>query len=278
MSKIIKREFTIQAGYETLSPVTLGYAWSSFMNTYAVWQGGSDSITIVRKIELQAGNYYVTGTVDNYGSVNINGQYNINLYNYGSGISRTSVGNSTLVYHPGGAMTITISATNTGGPRGVAVTISEEIKQYRIGPNQLTSSVGNLVWSTRTAGTATIGRYAITMPFRANVSAYVWGAGGGGGGMDAGSQGGLGSPGLYNEGFFEVERGDVLEVFVGAGGRGGSSNSGGAPGGPGGFSRVLINGSDALSLNGGSGTAAGPRPYSGGGGGGGVCACVQVHL
>lgn len=281
MSKVIKREFTIQTGYDTLPPVTLGYAWSSFMNQYAVWQGSSDSITIVRKIELQAGNYYVVGIVDNYGSVNINGQYNINLYNYGANISRENLSTSTKIYHPGGQMTITISATNTGGPRGVGVTISKERVEYqRLNVYYLYSnsvSIGDLVWSTRSAGTESIGRYAVTMPFRANVGAYVWGAGGGGGGMDAGSQGGLGSPGLYNEGFFEVERGDVLEVFVGEGGRGGSSNSGGAPGGRGGFSRVLINGSNALSLNGGAGTAAGPSPYSGGGGGGGGASGVMIN-
>ncbi len=275
-TRVIQREFVIQPGDETLPAVTLGYAWSSYMNTYAVWPSGAgDSVTIRRTLNLQAGNYYVTGTVDNYGSVNINGQYNISLYNFGANLSRTSAGNSTLVYHPGGAMTITISATNTGGPRGVAVTISEQIKTFT-GPNSFILSVGNLVWSTRSAGTSDIGRYIVEMPFRANVTAHAWGAGGGGGGMDAGSQGGLGAPGLYNTTTFQVSKGDLLEIFVGSRGFGGSSNSGGAPGGTGGSSRLAVNG-EIQSFNGGSGTAAGPVPYSGGGGGGGGASGVLVN-
>jgi hypothetical protein len=280
-TRVIHREFVVQPGDDTLPPVTLGYAWSSYMNTYAVWPAGAgDSVTIRRSLNLQAGNYYVTGTVDNYGSVNINGQYNINLYNFGDNISRTSIGNSTLVNHQGGLMTIVINATNTGGPRGVAVTISKEFSTLLLGynnPSSVTVSVGDLVWSTRTAGTSDNGRYVAIMPFRANITAYAWGAGGGGGGMDAGTIGGIGAPGLYNTTSFQVEKGDALEIFVGSGGRGGSSNSGGAPGGPPGPSRTSINGDSSKSFNGGAGTAAGPRPYSGGGGGGGGASGILVN-
>jgi hypothetical protein len=92
-TRVIEREFVVKPGDDTLPSVTLGYAWSAFMNSFAVWPSGAgDSVTIRRSIVLQAGNYYVTGTVDNFGSVNINGQYNINLYNFGTNISRTSVG------------------------------------------------------------------------------------------------------------------------------------------------------------------------------------------
>ncbi len=115
------------------------------------------------------------------------------------------------------------------------------------------------------------------MPFKANVTAYAWGAGGGGGGMDAGTIGGLGAPGLYNTSTFEVEKGDLVEVFVGKNGRGGSSNSGGAPGGPAGEGRIFINGEATQSFNGGNGTAAGPTPYSGGGGGGGGASGVLIN-
>lgn len=280
MTRVIQREFVIQPGDATLSSVTLGYAWSSYMNTYAVWPSGDDAVTITRTITLQAGYYYVTGAVDNYGSVNINGQYNINLYNFGANISRTTIGNSTLVYHPGGSMTITIRAVNTGGPRGVAVTISRQNKIWSHPGAALGFwyiSVGDLVWSTRTVGTNTVGRYQVTMPFKASVTAYAWGAGGGGGGMDAGSQGGLGAPGLYNTATFQVNKGDSLEIFIGSKGYGGGSNTGGAPGGAAGSSRTLINSDSAKSFNGGAGTAAGPVPYSGGGGGGGGASGVLVN-
>lgn len=283
-TRIIQREFVIEQGYDTLPPVTLGYAWSSFMNTYAVWPAGAgNSVTIRRTISLQAGNYYVTGAVDNYGTVSINGQYNISLYNFDANISRTSIGNSILVNHQGGPMSIVISATNTGGPRGVAVTISRQ-DQYGGGitgglggiPTSPTYYVGDLVWSTRSPGTLDTGRYQATMPFRANITAYAWGGGGGGGGMDAGTIGGIGAPGLYNTAFIQVDKGDLLEIFVGSGGLGGGSNSGSAPGGAAGASRIAINGQTVQSFNGGIGSAAGPSPYSGGGGGGGGASGVLV--
>jgi len=292
-TRVIQREFVVQPGDDTLPSVTLGYAWSSFMNTYAVWPSGAgDSVTIRRTLNLQAGNYYVTGAVDNYGSVNINGQYNISLYNFGANISRTSTGNNTEVYHPGGPMTITISATNTGGPRGVAVTISEYKRdatpisavdqfrfgtgaQFRYGPPY----VGALVWSTRSPGTATVARYQVTMPFRANITAHVWGAGAGAGGLD-GSEGGRGSPGLYNTNYFTVERDDIIEVFVGSGGQPATptrARVGSTPGGAGGFSVVDINGDTTKSFNGGRGGSAGPAGWSGGGGGGGGASGVLVN-
>jgi hypothetical protein len=288
-TRIIQREFVVQAGDDTLPAVTLDYAWSSFMNTYAVWPANSgDSVTIRRTITVQAGNYYVTGAVDNYGSVSINGN-NITLYGFGSGISRTATGNSTVVNHPGGPMNIVISATNTGGPRGVAVTISEykqntintqsPAEQYRDGIRNTLGPpyVGNLVWSTRSPGTATVGRYQVTMPFRASITAHAWGAGGGGGGLDP--EGGVGSPGLYNVTTFQVERGDTLEVFVGTAGQFGQTTvrRGGSPGGPGGNSRLNINGDSAQSFGGGTGGAAGLAGWSGGGGGGGGASGVLVN-
>jgi hypothetical protein len=290
-TRIIQREFVVQQGFETLPAVTLGYAWSSFMNTYAVWPSGAgDSVIIRRTVELQKGYYYVTGTVDNYGSVSINGEYNINLYNFDVNISRTELRNNTRVYHPGGDMNIVISATNTGGPRGVAVTVSKEL-ETATGRKVITSvgiiaatvayetirSIGDLAWSTRSPGTATFGRYQVTMPFRANITAHAWGGGGGGGGMDAGTIGGIGAPGSYNTTYFQVERGDLLEVFVGSGGTGGGSSAGSAGGGSPGPSRTSINGDDTKSFNGGGGGRAGAGGSSGGGGGGGGASGVLVN-
>jgi hypothetical protein len=241
------------------------------MNTYAVWPSGAgDSITLSFNLSLQAGNYCVTGAVDNQGVVIVNGR-TIPLYNFSENIQRTTIGNNTVVNHLGGLMTVVISVQNLSGPRGVAVTISEYVKPAIGNPY-----VGNEVWTTRSAVSA-IGRYQVNMPFGASITAYVWGAGGGGGGVDAGTLGGLGSSGLYNTHTFNVSKGDNLEIFVGEGGNGGSSNSGGAPGGAAGLSRINVNSDATKSFNGGSGTAAGPRPYSGGGGGGGGASGVLVN-
>lgn len=282
-ARFITREFVVQQGYATLTPRS-DPRWGSFQNTYAAWTGGQsvvESITIRRKIELQKGYYYVTGTVDNAGTVVINSGTPINLYQFNQSISRTDLNSSTRVFHNGGLMDIVINAANYGDVAGVAVTISQELVSYPFQGGSVffieNRSVGNLVWSTRTAGTENIGRYQVTMPFSANITAYVWGAGGGGGGMDAGTQGGLGAPGLYNTTTFTVAKGDTLEVFVGEGGNGGGSNSGGAPGGSAGLSRININGDATKSLNGGSGSAAGPSPFSGGGGGGGGASGILVN-
>jgi len=306
-TRIIQREFVVQVGNDTLSDVTLAGAWSSFMNTYAVWPSGAgDSVTIRRNIVLQAGNYYVTGAVDNNGTVQINGQLvyfqgnwiapnsrlqTEQLYNYDVGISRTEPGNSAVVNHPGGTMTIVISAVNTGGPRGVAVTISEYKRNtintqspaeiYRDGIRNTLGPpyVGALVWSTRSPATGIFARYQVTMPFRANITAHAWGAGGGGGGMDAGTVGGIGSSGLYNTTSFQVDKGDIVEVFVGSGGTGGGSSALGAGGGSPGSSRTSIDGDDTKSFNGGGGGRAGTarKGSSGGGGGGGGASGVLVN-
>lgn len=302
MTRTIQREFLIENGYETLPPVTLGHSWSSFMNTYAVWppdQG--DQIVIRRSLLLQAGYYWILGAVDNSGSVSINGSV-IGLYNFGANISRTdgtlwpyaqyqerftgtTPGPSTRIYHPGGLMSVVISATNFGGPRGVAVTISADVLTERarftfdgkIVNNTFAATPGALIWSTRSPDFFLTARYLVTMPCRANITAHVWGAGGGGGGMDAGTVGGIAAPGLYNTTTFQVDKGDQLEVFVGSGGTGGSSSSGSAPGGPAGRSRILINGDSTKSFNGGAGSAAGPGGSSGGGGGGGGASGVLVN-
>lgn len=123
----------------------------------------------------------------------------------------------------------------------------------------------------------TAGRYTVSMPFKAIVTAYAWGGGGGGGGMDSQSIGGIGAPGLYNTTTFTVQMGSSLEVIVGSGGTGGASNAGSAPGGKGGPSRIDINGDITQSFNGGDGSAAGPRPWSGGGGGGGGASVILVN-
>jgi hypothetical protein len=179
-------------------------------------------------------------------------------------------------------MTITISATNTGGPRGVAVTISEQaLNVVSAGGQNIINSVyvGNLVWSTRSPGTAIVGRYQVTMPFRANITAHAWGAGAGAGGLDA-TEGGRGSSGLYNTTTFQVERNDIVEVFVGSGGQPAAptrKRQGSTPGGSGGISTINVNGDATKSFNGGRGGSAGPAGWSGGGGGGGGASGVLVN-
>lgn len=72
-----------------------------------------------------------------------------------------------------------------------------------------------------------------------SVRAYLWGGGGGAGGLDASTQGGDGSGGSYVEQSFTISAGDIIDVAVGGGGGAGGTNfTGGAPGGLGGSSLV----------------------------------------
>ncbi len=288
MTKKIKLEFVKEPGYETLVARTDG-RWGAFQNTYAVWTSNRsvvESIRIVRLVELQSGYYYVVGTVDNNGTVTVNGT-RCNMYGFGTSISRTEPATSTRIYHPGGLMSIEINASNAGDAAGVAVTISNEVPLFQaegVAAQTPLYTVGDLVWSTRTAGTPDIGRYIATMPYAASVEAHVWGAGGSGAaGSDAtnnwfgGSSsyappGGSGSPGLYNTTTFTVAAGDLLEVFVGSAGqpgtvlRGAPYDFGNTPGGAGGASRTSVGGVAAQSYNGGRGGQGGRLAFNQGGG------------
>jgi hypothetical protein len=98
----------------------------------------------------------------------------------------------------------------------------------------------------------------------------IVGGGGGGAGADA-QRGGSGSGAGRVIGNIEVNAGDVVEVFVGAGGSRSTTTIGvgNAQGGAGGIS--------LQSFAGGHGGSAGPRPWSGGGGGGGGATVIKVN-
>ena len=265
MSNVIVKEFVIQESVEspaTLYPRSDG-RWSSFQNTYAVWPTTGNEVNsyIIKRIfnAPYTGTYYFRSTVDNSGSVTVDGTAVGGTANFNQTPSRVAV------QLTAGDHILQFNVANGGDVAGFALTIS--------------NSSDSVIWNTRTYANASsprIGRYTLTMPFRASITAYAWGAGGGGGGMDAGSYGGLGSDGLYNTHTFTVERGQAIEVIVGRQGTGGGSNTGGAPGGSGGLSRISVAGNNEQSFNGGDGTASGPAPYSGGGGGGGGASVILV--
>ena len=119
-------------------------------------------------------------------------------------------------------------------------------------------------------------RAVITMPagFKPLVSAYLWGAGGGGGGTDSPYSGGYGAGGSWVRHDFEVAEGDVIEVSVGGPGRTGAPGSG-ATGGNGGPSRLNISGYDSFS--GAPGGRSGYAGWSGSGGGGGGATVLLLN-
>lgn len=266
-TRIIRKEFVVSKSQQTpyvLYPRSDG-RWSGFMNTYAVWPTtGNEVNSYIIKRTFNAGysgTYYFRISCDNSLTAYVDGRVVGSTTNFKSNPSPIGITLSAGLHQ------LQFNISNSGDVCGVAVTISD-------------SNDSAILWDTRTFASVaapTIGRYQLSMPFRANITIHAWGAGGGGGGMDAGTFGGLGSPGLYNTRTFQVNKGDLLEVFVGSGGNGAGSNSASAPGGAPGESRISLNGDTTKSFNGGSGTSAGPVPYSGGGGGGGGASGALVN-
>lgn len=117
-----------------------------------------------------------------------------------------------------------------------------------------------------------------TAGFLPYVKVQLWGAGGGGGCGYGSTPGGSGAGGGYVEGVFPCERGQLIEIFIGAGGGAGTNSSGGAAGqsligyegAPGGG---VSSASSGAGGGGGGATVAilncKPMAVAGGGGGGG---------
>ena len=119
------------------------------------------------------------------------------------------------------------------------------------------------------------GRYYTFMPsegFWPFVKCQIWGAGGGAGGTESTYLGGTGAGGGYVEGFFSVNPGEQIEVFVGQGGGGGYPGINGLGSGAGGS-----NGKSLVGYEGGEGGSGGPLLHAGGGGGGGGSTVLVIN-
>jgi hypothetical protein len=141
-------------------PVTLSYAWNSFMNTYAVWGAGQDYTTVI--------NFPVTGTytfnyaVDNYGQVFLDGSAIITLSGTVTSHFKTTTTYTATV--SAGNHTVRVTGVNTGGPAGVAA--------------QILKPDTTELWNTR----ALTVRGGLTATSDGGTSANGWTSGGGGGG------------------------------------------------------------------------------------------------
>ena len=103
-------------------PVSNG-AWCNFLNTYGIWTGGSGDVTTNTYQTIvnfpTTGTYTFTLSVDNAGSISVDGNVIISLsgeFNYRSSTSTTS--SITAGNH-----TITLVDTNFGGPAGIGAQI-----------------------------------------------------------------------------------------------------------------------------------------------------------
>lgn len=290
------------SGQTTVYPVSLSYAWSQFMNDYAVWVNpdGVNPVnvtnTITRYVDVSvAGTYTFQAECDNYLNLYIDGVNIINTADFQSYYAA-----SAGYYLNPGRHTIQMDVTNWGGPAGVAVVLYDPY--------------GSQIWNTRSVLNPDNLSYWFRGGNGGNTygdGGYVYPAPGGGGGASvvflngslllvAGGGGGGGSEGGHGAG----------GTSGGDGGTGGGSPYGtqgqpgsdggdiaGTPGGGGGYqggaagSFVYYDDAPSLGANGGTNYnalnvtyTAGSGVYTvpsgvtqltvtlvGGGGGGGGC-------
>ena len=157
-------------------PVSLDYAWSNFMNSYAVWSpsGNGDYYRVF--YAPIAGVYTIEYAADNYLAFYVDGS----LVATTTDFSSSAVVRTTLTI---GTKRLRFRADNYGGPAGWAVTIRD--------PN------GSLVWDTRTYRLANSVNNFVRIAAGGTASSGQIGGqyGGGGGGGSAGDP-----PLDYNEG------------------------------------------------------------------------------
>jgi len=110
----------VQASATGWYPVSLSWAWNSFMNSYAIWTGGSQDVTTNVYTTIvnfpTSGTYTFNLSTDNYGSLTLDSTLIISYSDF------TTTGTTTHAVTAGNH-TITLSITNQGGPAGIAAQI-----------------------------------------------------------------------------------------------------------------------------------------------------------
>jgi hypothetical protein len=229
-------------GSGQLYPVTLSWAWSGFMNTYAVWVnpdqvnpvGQLVSVTRVVNVPV-AQSYSFEFQADNHIDLYIDNGY------VGSTESFQGSTYQNIYLNPG-RHTITMNVENYGGPAGFAITLTgnDDGVQY---------------WNTRT---------------NLNTNTYRYNFSGGGGGNTYGDGGYVyPAPGGGGGATSVFVNGNLVLVAGGGGGGGseGGHGAGGTPGGDGGtgggspLASQGQSGSDGYDI---AGTPGGGGGYNGG--------------
>ena len=136
----IGQDLPVSIDNPNLYSVTLNYAWSSFMNKYAVWTNPSNTavitVNVTRTVNIPTdGNYRITVQADNHMTLFIDGVQRIKTSDFRAffGISLTNT--ITLPLTTGNHVFVMI-ATNDGGPAGFAVLVEN-------------ASTNVAVWNTR---------------------------------------------------------------------------------------------------------------------------------
>lgn len=208
------------AGTNGLVAVTLSYAWSSFMNAYAVWNAnGAYALDVSTTVNFPFTGVYVFQTAfDDDGTVYIDG---VAVASSSGSYTSSSINNVTVT---GGNHTLRIVGYNSGGgPAGVALAINS-------GTSFSGAPGGSAGPSGGSGGGG--GGGGSTIILQNNSFQGVAGGGGGGGGAGNPSPGGT-SPGPHGRTAdgFNGEAGASHPTDGGGGGAGGGGYNGGTGGG-----------------------------------------------
>jgi len=224
-SSLVKQVFNSRnppAGADPVYP-TSNPAWTSFLNTYGVWNADGSSAIFNRTYTVKfpyTGYYQVTGSCDNYAEFFIDGTSVLVAPGYRQ--SYTDV-----VYVTAGNHTVFLNGTNTGGPGGIAFTIVASFSGGRGG-------------NAAPAGSASSGGGGggATVLLKNGIVLAV--AGGGGGGAGIGNHGGQPGSAPGGAGNAIQPNGQDGQNYISDGG-GGGGGAGGWQGGNGGYAAYLAN-------------------------------------
>lgn len=221
---------------------TLSYAWSSFMNANAVWlpyDAGSVDVTTTISIPT-TGNYELQGQCDNYATFYIDGTAVLSTPGF------QGAPNTTVISLTSGNHTLRIVGTNTGGPAGVALTISNG--------DSFSGAPGGNAGPSGSSGGGGGGGGATVLLINGSITGV---AGGGGGGAGAGVRGAAGqdAPGGTGQttSGYNGQSGENQPGDGGGGGGGGGGWNGTSPAGGGGGNGGLAGAGDVSGFAGANG-------------------------
>lgn len=247
-SYIGRQVFTSRSlvGQSGLVARTLSYAWSSFMNAYAVWLPyDAGSVDVTTTISIPAtGNYELQGQCDNAAVFYIDGNVVLQVTGF------SGAPTSAVVALTSGNHTLRIIGTNYGGPAGVALTIGSG--------DSFSGAPGGNAGPAGSSGAGGGGGGATLMLLNGAIAGV---AGGGGGGAGAGNSGASGqnAPGSTGQSSsdYNGQSGQDQPGDGGGGGGGGGGWNGVNPSGGGGGNGGLAGSGDVSGFAGGYGLSTG---------------------
>ena len=220
--------FTTDTVFDTRSTVasplvfsSTNSAYCSFLNTYGVWGPTVNSYDFDRSYTVNfpvSGYYTFTMSVDNQGSVSLDGDVVLSFNTY-----RTTT--ATTVYVSVGNHTLAINAINTGGPGSVGLLVS--------GGSSYSGGTGGNAGAGGVSGAGGGGGGATVIFKNGTALAVAAGGGGGGGAGNVGDRNGQTAPGTTGQAAVGTNAGQNGQNKSGDGG-GGGAGGGGLGGGNGG--------------------------------------------